>query len=213
AESFFKLPEGSLSHVRENLSKVWVDKKTDVYYKIDLSKTAEEANRYKQYIEALKEIGADRFAVLPEVAVIPIAADGVEYGIVSSIQKSAGVEGNLVRQLAGKAFTRKDDMLFGQLYDQNATTKNDHDGILKSEIGTGLTNAGLVIGKDGMARAYAFDFDGMGDDKLSIDEVKRLSQEVLASVLDMSGVPLEEFSPEVQKIIRDNQAGSSLVNK
>jgi len=208
-DELFGLPAGSLEAVRFNNTKTWSDRNTGLIYKYSTpeSKTAED---FMNGINKLKSIGLERFASLPEVKIIPINENG---SVLLQIQKPVGIEGSVAARLwtevTGKSFDHYGDLaLYEDMRSQNPTSKRGNAARSYGvEVEGTLRNGGLLLGKDGNVRFIAFDNKGVTDHsetKYTQDQWDN-DKESLSNTPDMKGVPLTSFTPEMQKIIRENQ--------
>jgi hypothetical protein len=186
--------------VRSGNSKVFLDKRTGEYVKLSVWPTQESEAGLRKQLDFLNSYGS-RFAALPKVTEVMTGTNP----ILILRQRPVGVEGASISR--SKDITKEDLALFKELQEQNPlSSEKDINEWLRVETDISLKNMGLVLGKDGMVRAYAFDFDGIDADATLTDREK--AQRRLESTPDMAGVPLSKFSPEIQQAITYTEQGT-----
>jgi hypothetical protein len=181
-----------LEFVRANVSDVFRSKSTGEFIKITFNPTDEYFNDVKKQMEVLQN-GGQKFATLPEYEVIIQDPDGGNVVLIK--QKPVGIEGANIENR-----TKNDNLLFEKLKSQNPLAGDEK--ALRVETDQSLKNLGLVVGADGNVRAFAFDFDGISG--VTESDIAQ-AIDVLKTTPEMAGVPLSEFSKDVQDQILKGQ--------
>lgn len=192
-----------IEYVRAGASKVFRNKATGEYIKL-ITPSKSKIDDIKRQIEFLKENAGD-YVITPNIQ--PLILDQEGGGAFLLIQKPAGIEGIQVDLIKGrsKAEEKNDRQLQEKLFNQTILGGAAQDnGILRVETDRSLKNLGLIVGDDGMVRAYGFDFDGVTQD--TFDQYSESAAEIAKRAGPMKGVPLSEFSKAAQEVILSGQS-------